>query len=72
MRLNYALLWKAFLVGAQVVAGGLVTLDVTSVKVVGLVVLAVAAAQGATTFYDHGVASTAPDVPADGTPSAGG
>lgn len=51
---NPMLILKAGLAGAQVISGGLGVLNIASDKVVGLIVLVIAGAQAAVTFFEHG------------------
>ena len=52
--MNAMLIWQSILVGLQVLSGGAILGDVFPAAWVGLLILAVSAAQAGTTFYIHG------------------
>lgn len=49
------LAWQSVLMFLQILSGGVVLLEFVESRWVGLLVLAVGAAQGATAFYQRGV-----------------
>lgn len=66
------LVWSSILVGLQILAGGAVLGDVVGPLATGMFVLAVAALQGATQFYQAGQVTASAEVVAQLGPAGVG